>query len=226
MATPFVPELSADHAKTYEQMVDYITSLLGVPKRIFKGRRTMTESEWLSSTDVAAMLEWALHAPSPPAPLRFISERKLRLFACACCYGVSAELGRDAEQLVEWNKAPADFPASWARAWAGEQIAPKQEKRAAILRDLVGNPFRPVVIAPVDRVILNEKPSWHTVLALVRAAYETKGDDGILDTDRLAVLADALEDEGCNDADLLGHLRGKGPHYRGCWAVDLLLGQE
>jgi hypothetical protein len=49
---------------------------------------------------------------------------------------------------------------------------------------------------------------------------------GHLDPARLAVLADALEDAGCADADLLGHLRGPGPHIRGCWAVDLLLGKE
>jgi hypothetical protein len=46
-----------------------------------------------------------------------------------------------------------------------------------------------------------------------------------LDTVRLAVLADALEEAGCADPDLLGHLRGPGPHVRGCWAVDLLLGK-
>ena len=48
---------------------------------------------------------------------------------------------------------------------------------------------------------------------------------GTLDPARLAVLADALEDAGCTDAGLLGHLRGPGPHVRGCWAVDLLIGK-
>jgi hypothetical protein len=44
--------------------------------------------------------------------------------------------------------------------------------------------------------------------------------------DRLPVLADALEEAGCTDADILGHLRGPGPHVRGCWAVDLILGKR
>jgi hypothetical protein len=48
---------------------------------------------------------------------------------------------------------------------------------------------------------------------------------GTLDPDRLAVLADALEDAGCDNADILSHLRGPGPHVRGCWVVDLLLGK-
>ena len=46
---------------------------------------------------------------------------------------------------------------------------------------------------------------------------------GNLDSQRLAVLADALEDAGCGDAEMLAHLRGEGPHVRGCWVVDLLL---
>jgi hypothetical protein len=44
--------------------------------------------------------------------------------------------------------------------------------------------------------------------------------------DRLPILADALEEAGCPDADLLGHLRGPGPHVRGCWALDLILGKS
>jgi hypothetical protein len=44
--------------------------------------------------------------------------------------------------------------------------------------------------------------------------------------DRLPVLADALEEAGCTNADILDHLRGPGPHARGCWAVDLLLGKS
>lgn len=44
--------------------------------------------------------------------------------------------------------------------------------------------------------------------------------------DRLPVLADALEDAGCSDAELLGHCRGSGPHARGCWVVDRILSKE
>jgi hypothetical protein len=44
--------------------------------------------------------------------------------------------------------------------------------------------------------------------------------------DRLPLLADALEDAGCTDTELLGHLRGTGPDARGCWAVDLVLGKS
>jgi hypothetical protein len=61
---------------------------------------------------------------------------------------------------------------------------------------------------------------------LALAAYEERRlPKGTLDPARLAVLADALEDAICSDADLLGHLRGPVPHVRGCWAVDLSLGK-
>ena len=68
-------------------------------------------------------------------------------------------------------------------------------------------------------------PSWLAwnngiVVKMAQAVYEERA------FDRLPVLADALEEAGCADADLLSHLRGPGPHVRGCWAVDLLLGKE
>jgi hypothetical protein len=86
--------------------------------------------------------------------------------------------------------------------------------RCSTLRCLF-NPFRPV---PADPAWL----AWNggTVRKLSQAIYEERA------FDRLPVLADALEDAGCSDSDLLGHLRGPGPHARGCWAVDRLLGKE
>ena len=88
-----------------------------------------------------------------------------------------------------------------------------------LLREIVGNPFRPVAL----------DPAWRTpsVVSLAQAAYEERIlPGGTLDSERLAVLADALEEAGCDNADILSHLRGPGPHVRGCWVVDLLLGKE
>jgi hypothetical protein len=85
-----------------------------------------------------------------------------------------------------------------------------------LLRDIFGNPFRPVGI----------NSAWlsPTVTNLATAAYEERAmPSGELDAVRLAVLADALEDAGCNNADILAHLRSGGPHVRGCWALDSLL---
>jgi hypothetical protein len=99
-------------------------------------------------------------------------------------------------------------------AWEAERRA-----QAKVLRDIFDNPFRPVSVSP----------AWQTaeVVALAEAAYDGRElPAGTLDLARLAVLADALEEAGCDQADLLGHLRGPGPHVRGCWAVDLILGKS
>ena len=64
------------------------------------------------------------------------------------------------------------------------------------------------------------------MVSLAPAAYDDRTlPAGTLDPDRLAVLADALEEAGCDNDDLLSHVRGPGPHVRGCWVVDLLLGK-
>src|SRR5262249_62096077 len=92
---------------------------------------------------------------------------------------------------------------------------------AALLRHVAGNPFRPPTF---ERAWL----SWDggTVRELARSLYDDRpSPDGTLDTCRLAVLADALEEASCTDAALLGHCREPGPHYRGCWLVDGLLGK-
>jgi hypothetical protein len=86
-----------------------------------------------------------------------------------------------------------------------------------MLRDIFGNPFRQVSI----------DPRWLTssVVDLARSIYE--GDlrqaGGYM---ALPILADALMDAGCDSEELLSHLRSDGPHVRGCWAVDLILGKS
>ena len=98
-------------------------------------------------------------------------------------------------------------------------VAAEQGTQSELLRDLCGNPFRLVTLS-----LACLTPQ---VVALAQAAYDERElASGHLDVARLAVLADALEEAGCIDAALLGHLRGPGPHVRGCWAVDLILGME
>jgi hypothetical protein len=84
---------------------------------------------------------------------------------------------------------------------------------ARLLQCVFGpQPFRPVTF----------DPRWRTsdVVGLARAVYE----DRLFD--RLPILADALMDAGCEDEDVLGHCRNDGPHTRGCWVVDVLLGKK
>jgi hypothetical protein len=79
----------------------------------------------------------------------------------------------------------------------------------ACVHCLFGNPFRPVAFADAWRT--------ETAVALATGIYEDRA------FDRLPILADVLEEAGCDHADVLSHCRGPGPHARGCWGVDLVL---
>jgi hypothetical protein len=101
-------------------------------------------------------------------------------------------------------------------------LAVERAEQCRLLRDVAGDPFRPLPI--LDPVVT----AWNDgcVVRLATAAYAERDlPSGTLDGQRLSVLADALEDAGCTDAELLGHLRGPGPHWRGCFALDLILGR-
>jgi hypothetical protein len=120
-----------------------------------------------------------------------------------------------------------NVPAMCARA-ASEggiilsRMNPEKIIQCCLLRCIFGNPFRPVSLNPA---VL----TWNdaTVVRLAQTAYdEREMPAGTLDNGRLKVLADALEEAGSTGADILNHLREPGPHVRGCWAVDLLLGKE
>jgi hypothetical protein len=81
-----------------------------------------------------------------------------------------------------------------------------------LIRDIYGNPFRTVVF----------DPRWRTsdTIGVAQAIYEDRA------FGRLPILADALMDAGCDDEQVVSHCRGDGPHVRGCWVVDLVLGKE
>jgi hypothetical protein len=99
------------------------------------------------------------------------------------------------------------------------RVAEGNRRLASLLRDVAA--VRPLPAPTVE--------PWRTptATALAQAAYKERALPlGQIDPSRLAVLADALEEAGCTDPDLLGHLRAPGPHVRGCWALDLVLGRE
>ncbi len=83
---------------------------------------------------------------------------------------------------------------------------------AKFLREQLGNPFRPYHL----------EPRWLTETVVALAA----GIEADRAFDRMPILADALEDAGCDDRPMLDHLRGPGPHAVGCWVLDLLLNRE
>lgn len=96
-------------------------------------------------------------------------------------------------------------------AWEGSKALPGQV--AHVMRDVVGNPFRPVTF----------DPDWRTdtVLSLAQQMYDAR------DFSAMPILADALQDAGCDSDDILSHCRDpKQVHLRGCWVVDLVLGKS
>src|SRR5262249_51154563 len=102
---------------------------------------------------------------------------------------------------------------------SGENMLEQGKENCNLVRELFGNPFGPVPIGPTGQT--------PTVLALATAAYDNRTlPAGTLEPARLCVLADALEEAGCDNAEILCHLRGPGPHTRGCWALDLVLAKE
>lgn len=105
------------------------------------------------------------------------------------------------------DSAGAAVRTTW-RLWRGQE----RLAQTRLLREIVGNPFRSS----------RAGPSWltSTVLALASGIYSEKA------FDRLPILADALQDAGCDNDDILNHCRDGGVHVRGCWVVDLVLGKS
>jgi hypothetical protein len=88
----------------------------------------------------------------------------------------------------------------------------EREAQTGLLRDIFGNPFRPVTFDHAWRT--------PTAVALAQQMYDSR------DFSAMPILADALQDAGCDNFDVLDHCREPGPHVRGCWVVDLVLGKE
>jgi hypothetical protein len=227
------------------------------------GEPSMTEKQWLRSANPQAMLKFL----GPQA-----SDRKLRLFSCACCRrawgfarakrlkeilpllegfadgtkkdkdraraeGLGAavlgatklddpqqclggEIWRASRKELDRHECDLGELAAAAFGWAagvttGFAKAKKAERaqQAIVVREMFGNPFRPVTFSA----------NWltSTVLTLAQHIYESR------EFSAMPILADALQDAGCDNEELLNHLRDpKAAHVRGCWALDLVLGKK
>jgi hypothetical protein len=214
----------------------------------------MTEVEWLSCSDPSAMLEFVGKA----------NDRKVRLFASACCYRLWDWLSDECRQMLKVFERHADDPQQpdvgdiefraafqkagvaapealkgafdaglialceyWDVVATAEEEENEEENRTTpdllteletqvhLVHDIFGNPFCPACINPTWL-------AWNDG-TVVKLAHSINEDCAF---DLLPILADALEDAGCHDADILGHCRGSCLHVRGCWVVDLLLGKE
>ena len=257
----------------------------------------MTEHDWLTSADPAAMLGVATaRAGVSGHPQRYefvkaISDRKLRLFACACCRqvwdgapcptckgttwirstypdgtydddpcscgtgrvgGLTDPRSRRAVEVAERyadgdehlshtglltarRQAEAEDGWVWCATCPDIAVGLRQTMygnnhpnsgfgpavppsvQAALLRDIFGNPWR-----PEEKGISSDVLEWNdgTVPRIAKAIYERA------ECVNMPILHDALLDAGCEDEDVLAHCRNAGPHVRGCWTLDLILGKS
>lgn len=120
-----------------------------------------------------------------------------------------------------------------ADAWnaAGHVVGAIEAVQTLGRAELAGDPNLAVVVRDVfcyrSRSVTVMTSSDDPVMKLAQAVYEERHlPSGHLDRDRLLVLSDMLEERGVTHAELLGHLRSAGPHWRGCWGLDLLLGRS
>ncbi|TXT23690.1 MAG: hypothetical protein FD131_5181 [Rhodocyclaceae bacterium] len=119
------------------------------------------------------------------------------------------------ENLLEERRAyyngKADAPVNLEQIEAIYESGTATEGRyqSDLVRDIFGNPFRPLTV--------NSAWLMPTVVSLATAIYDDRA------FDRLPILADALEDAGCTNADILNHCRQPGDHVRGCWVLTMIL---
>jgi hypothetical protein len=213
----------------------------------------MTEAEWLTSTDPEPMLDF-LEATASGRKLRLFAcaccrrfwrclndarsrdaiEVAERLADGAATVGereAAAESSWEATkgllnaamysaQAVHWtlNESPSFAASEAARDIESASVCdpddPEEEPaaQAGLLRDIFGNPFRPTAVDRARRT--------PTVVSAAQTIYDERT------FERMPGLAHALEAACCNNSDILLHCRGPGPHVRGCWVVDLILGKE
>ena len=222
----------------------------------------MTEKEWKKSARPWPMFEYLGQRAS---------DRKLRLYVCACCQRVShltsdkrfARLLRTLEKVAEDRVKDTTRQRALAQSHNAKRSAPdnthaclfnaieialtspidrvfidpgeptrsaiyhaggqstdaaqatnaETARHATFIRDIFGNPFRPVAFSP----------SWRTdtAVSLARQMYDSR------EFGAMPILADALQDAGCDNDDILAHCRDpQQTHVRGCWVVDLVLGKS
>jgi hypothetical protein len=225
----------------------------------------MTEAEWLAGVDAPQLItNLKEHAGT-----NVVSDRKVTLFASACCWRVMSLIGaKIASEAIEWLECVADGRpterdaiaiqrslrqvdkgiSSWRERMAlgavrdacqaltsgafdsiasqvthtactalasNDEPLERAEKavHVGLVRDIFGNPFRPATFSPLWRT--------DTAVALARQMYDAR------EFSAMPILADALQDAGCDNEVLLDHCRDpKQVHVRGCWVVDLVLGKQ
>jgi hypothetical protein len=214
----------------------------------------MTEAEWLAATDPEPMqtflrdkasdrkfrlfssacvrFVWSLSCKPPPSVVSTVEEFADALTTKAALKKARLSMRQERHCL---NEAMEGMNQKWLGYWLTEVAAsengfrqvlselvrlsselsgviiPEPNAICDLYRDIFGNPFRPVSI----------ESTWltSTVVQLGEGIYQERA------FDRFPILADCLQEAGCESDGILNHLRSRGPHVRGCWVLDLILGK-
>jgi hypothetical protein len=153
---------------------------------------------------------------SEPRPIgswldpQYLAAYVLKHLPYACLHDDPVAHLLDFFSFIQMASAGAQAPVN-SEAWQAASGA-EEKAECELLRDIFGNPYRPVTFSR----------SWrtNTAVTLTRQMYDSR------EFSAMPILADALQDAGCDSADILDHCRGPGPHVRGCWVVDLVLAKE
>jgi len=141
-------------------------------------------------------------------PAEDLSWEEIVAVAWRTRYGLACDRGKQARPEIDSWKAQSLYH----KAWSVTEIE-ERRRQADLLRDIFGNPYSPITIDPAWL-------TWHggVLVSMAQKMYDSR------DFTDMPVLADALEEAGCTNPDILGHCRQQGAvHVRGCWVIDCLL---
>ncbi len=134
------------------------------------------------------------------------------LDACrvACFPSNPGDMARDVAQSAAY--AAADLPLFASGSREPAELLAEFAAQCELLRCIIGNPFAPVSF----------DPGWRTsdAVALAQSMYESR------DFSAMPILADALQEAGCENEQVLAHCRDARDHARGCWVCDALLARS
>jgi hypothetical protein len=182
----------------------------------------VTEDEWLTTTESVAM---QTHVRGLKVPVR-----RVQLLVVACGDLIWDVMRPEAQTAFKALRRTAEGTDTKKHKNRLEKCGPLEEwldwilgiggrtpelhaQAAALVREVFGNPFRLVALSPDWRT--------STAVTLAKQMYESR------EFSAMPILADALQDAGCDNEFILAHCRDTNQvHVRGCWVVDLVLGKE
>ena len=169
----------------------------------------VSDEEWARSHRHADYVEWAAEPDAWKENQELPEARVRNVMACAVQQTVKYTAQKDRPFLVRYLLGYLRYLELVHKA----QLATQFERSVCnLIREIVGNPFRPV----------NINATWLTanVVAIAQITYRDR------DFSRMHDLGEAVKDIGCQDPDILIHTQLPTGHFRGCWLVDALLGKE